>query len=144
MKPAEFIHQINDEQVLAAIERAEARSSGEISLFIAHQNVADPLAAARREFTRLGMDRTRRRNGVLLFFAPRTQQFAILGDDGINAKCGAEFWQSIVNEMSPLLKSGEFTRAITQAIDRVGDVLATHFPRDPGDQNELPNQIERE
>jgi len=90
------------------------------------------------------MDKTRLRNGVLLYFAPRTQQFAILGDEGINEKCGQSFWQSIVEDMSPRLKRGEFTEAIVGAIERVGTALAQHFPREPGDQNELPNQIIRE
>ena len=144
MKPTEFIHQIDDAQVLAAIERAERNSSGEVRLFIAHQHVGDPLAAARAQFLKLGMDKTGLRNGVLLFFAPRSQQFAILGDAGINEKCGEPFWQSIVNDMSPRFKRGEFTGGIVEAIDRIGAALSEHFPRDPGDQNELPNQIVRD
>jgi uncharacterized membrane protein len=67
-----------------------------------------------------------------------------LGDEGIDAKCGEGFWQEIVNAMSPQFARGEFTQAIVEAINRVGAVLAQHFPREPGDQNELPNQIERE
>ena len=144
MKPAEFIDRIDDKKVLAAIERAEAASSGEVRLFIAHQRIEDPLAAARIQFARLGMDKTRRRNGVLLFFAPQSQRFAIIGDEGINARCGDTFWQTIVDEMAPLLARGEFTNAIVAAIERVGAVLAEHFRREPGDENELPNQIARE
>ena len=144
MKPAEFIDRIDDKQVLAAIERAEAASSGELRLFIAHQRMENPLAAARVQFARLGMEKTRLRNGVLIYFAPKSQRFAIVGDEGINVKCGDTFWQSIVNEMAPLLAQGEFTKAIVTAIERVGAVLAEHFRREPGDQNELPNQIIRE
>jgi uncharacterized membrane protein len=144
MKPTHFIQQIDDAQILAAIERAESASSGEVRLFIAHAPVVDPLGAARAQFEKLGMTRTRQRNGVLLYFAPKSQRFAILGDEGIDAKCGEGFWQEIVNAMSPQFARGEFTQAIVEAINRVGAVLAQHFPREPGDQNELPNQIERE
>jgi len=46
--------------------------------------------------------------------------------------------------MSDLLKQGQFTDAILDAIHKVGDVLARYFPRDSDDQNELPDQIVRE
>src|SRR5688500_8931399 len=109
MKPTEFIQHIDDAQVLKAIERAEKGSSGEVRLFITYKPVVDPLDAARAHFAKLGMHKTRLRNGVLLYFAPRSQQFAILGDEGINEKCGQPFWQGIVEDMSPRLKRGEFT-----------------------------------
>jgi len=43
--------------------------------------------------------------------------------------------------MTPLLQSGHLTEAIEQAIKRVGEVLAAHFPRQPGDGNELPDEL---
>lgn len=144
MKPKEFIHVIDDTKVIAAIEAAEARSTGEIRLVIAHQNVPDALAAAKDQFARLSMHQTRRRNAVLLYFAPKSQHFAIYADVGLHEKCGQEFWQAIVDEMTPMLKQGKITEAIVQAVDKVGEVLARHFPPEPGDQNELPNQVARE
>ena len=41
---------------------------------------AQTLALAQQTFDRLGMTQTKHRNGVLLFFAPLTQQFAIVGE----------------------------------------------------------------
>jgi uncharacterized membrane protein len=46
--------------------------------------------------------------------------------------------------MAERLKAGHFTDAVVSAVNRVGDILAQHFPRDPGDINELPNQVERD
>jgi putative membrane protein len=46
--------------------------------------------------------------------------------------------------MTALLKEGRLTEAILGAIQKVGDVLATHFPRDPDDQDELPDRIVRD
>jgi uncharacterized membrane protein len=42
------------------------------------------------------------------------------------------------------LKAGHYTDAIVEAIHRIGDLLGKHFPRDPGDINELPNQVARD
>jgi len=106
--------------------------------------VDDALSPAQIQFARLGMEKTRLRNGVLLFFAPKSQQFAIMGDSAIHEKCGNDYWQEISKEMSALLKGGQFTQAIVQAINRVGDALAKHFPRAPEDRNELPDGIVRD
>jgi uncharacterized membrane protein len=144
MKPKEFIDQLDDAKVLAAIRLAEEKSSGEIRLYVSHTKVNDALNAAEIQFARLGMRNTRLRNGVLLFFAPKSQQFAIVGDSGIHEKCGHDYWREISNQMSALFKSGQFTEAIVQAINRVGDALAKHFPRGPDDRNELPDGIARD
>jgi len=144
MKPKEFIDQLDDAKVLAAINLAEQKSSGEIRLYVSNGRVDDALSAAQIQFARLGMEKTRLRNGVLLFFAPKSQQFAIMGDSAIHEKCGNDYWQEISKEMSALLKGGQFTQAIVQAINRVGDALAKHFPRAPEDRNELPDGIVRD
>ncbi len=129
---------------MAAIEEAEKKSSGEIRLFVSKGAAGEPLAAARKQFQKLGMEKTRERNGVLLYFAPEARQFAIVGDSGVHEKCGDDFWQQISRDMSEDFKAGRFTVAIVGAIRKVGDVLARHFPRRPDDQNELPNQIARD
>ena len=144
MKPTEFISHLDEVKVLAAIEAAEKRSSGEIRVFVSHQHVPDPMAAAQKQFEKLGMINTKARNGVLLFFAPHTQKFAIIGDAGIHEKCGAGFWEDIRQEMEHDLKSAKFTEAVVAGVHRVGEALARHFPRRPDDVNELPNRLERD
>jgi len=97
---------------------------------------------AQETFTRLGMSKTKHRNGVLLFFAPVTQQFAIVGDSGVHEKCGDSFWQEVTAALGTLLKQGHFTGAVLAGIEKAGAVLARHFPRDRDDRNELPDRIE--
>ena len=87
------------------------------------------------------MTKTRQRNGVLLYFAPLGQQFAIVGDTAIHAKCGDAFWHQTSGVMAGLLKEGHFTAAVEAGIKQVGEALALHFPRTPDDQDELPNAI---
>lgn len=144
MKPKEFIKKLDDHKVTATIANAEQKSSGEIRVFVSNEKPSDALKAAEAQFLKLRMDRTRERNGVLIYFAPKTQQFAVVGDKGIHEKCGAEFWQHIAAEISAHLKAGEFTTAVVEAVQEIGEVLARHFPRSPDDRNELPNQVVRD
>src|SRR5438874_1921346 len=145
MKHSEFLSRHDDEKIVSAIAAAEGQSSGEIRVFISRKiprNGAETLALAQETFTRLGMRQTRHRNGMLLFFAPSTQQFAIVGDAGVHEKCGDSFWQEVAEGLSTLLKQGHFTAAVLAGIDKAGKVLAEHFPRDRDDRNELPNRVE--
>ena len=144
MKTKEFLAHLDDSQVLAAIEAAEAKSSGEVRVFVSNERIEDVLPAARAEFDALGMAKTQKRNGVMLYFAPKTQQFAVIGDQGIHEKCGQAFWDDIRATMTERLKAGHFTEAVVTAVQTVGAALAQHFPREPGDINELPNQIARD
>ena len=143
MKPTEFIDRLDDSRIVDAIATAEGKTSGEIRVFISHGEVADPLPEAARQFRQLGMDQTRQRNGVLIFVAPASHQFAVVGDSAVHEKCGDGFWQEVSTAMSDLMKQGRFTEAILAGISKIGDLLAKHFPRDPDDTNELPNQTLR-
>ncbi len=143
MKVREFTDQLKDEPIVAAIAAAEQKSSGEIRVFIAHRHVDDVMAAAWKQFQQLGMEKTKNRNGVLLYFAPRARQFAVVGDQGIHEKCGPAFWQDVSTAMTHQLKQGKYTEAVVEAVTRVGDLLAQHFPPDPDNPNELSNEIVR-
>jgi len=144
MKPKEFLEQIDETRLLSAIAEAEGKSSGEIRVYVSHRHRTDPLTFAQARFLKLGMTKTAQRNGVLIYFAPRTQQFAVVGDVGVHEKCGDQFWQQVTAKMTPLLKAGAYTDAIVAAIEAIGDVLARHFPRRPGDKDELSNEIIRD
>ena len=68
----------------------------------------------------------------------------MLGDTGIDAKCGAGFWRDIVAGMEVEMKAGRFTPAILGAVARIGDALAEHFPPDGDPGNELSDAIARD
>jgi uncharacterized membrane protein len=141
MEPKIFINTLDDQKIVAAIAEAEKRSSGEIRLFITHHKVSDCLAEAQKQFALLQMDKTRERNGVLIYFAPKVRGFAIWGDLAVHEKCGENFWVGIRDAMVPLLKDEKFTEALLLAIREVGEALAKHFPRQSDDKDELPNEI---
>jgi len=144
MKPDDFINQIEEARIVAAIAEAEKKSTGELRVYISHKERHDALAFAKKRFQQLGMTRTRHRNAVLLYIVPRTQQFAVLGDTGIHQKCGDAFWKDIVAGMAPLMKEGRFTEALIKAVREIGAVLEKHFPATGEDRNELSNEIARD
>jgi uncharacterized membrane protein len=141
MKPKAFISQLDEESLVAAIAEAESKTSGEIRVFLSHRKPDDAVAAAQRAFDQLGMARTRERNGVLIFVAPKARKFAVIGDAGVHQHCGDEFWTALAAEMSGHFGRAEFTTGILHAIRKAGELLARHFPRQPNDVNELPDDI---
>lgn len=142
MSAHKFIKQLREDEIVAAIQAAERKTSGEVRVFISRQSVADPVAAAQAEFTRLGMEKTRERNAVLIYLAPGPRKFAVIGDQGVHARCGDAFWQELARSMTAHFRAAEFTEGIVQGIKRAGELLAEHFPRRPDDDNELPDRVE--
>jgi uncharacterized membrane protein len=143
MIPKPFLQTLEDEQIVSAIQSAESKTSGEIRVFISDAEPADPLAGAKLQFERMEMTHTKDRNGVLIFVAPKSRNFAIIGDQGVNTKCGEQFWQKIAAEMTTHFKQGHFTDGIIHGVAAAGEVLSQHFPRQADDVNELPDKVER-
>jgi uncharacterized membrane protein len=141
MKPAAFIAKLDRPAIEAAIQQAELKTSGEIRVVISGKAVDDPVSAARSEFERQGMTKTRQRNAVLLFIAPVSQGFAIIGDEGVHAKCGDAFWSEVAAAMQKDFRDGNHTAALLEGIERSATLLAAHFPREAGDANELPDRV---
>ena len=133
---------IDHARVVAAITTAELKTSGEIRVLVGREKAADPVSAAKWHFERLGMTKTAHRNGVLIFVAPRSRTFAIIGDTAIHEKCGESFWRVLSGTMASHFKRGDFTGGIVHAIEHAGTQLAESFPRSPDDRNELPNRVE--
>ena len=144
MKHREFLNQIQNDDIVAAIQAAEAKTSGEIRVFISHKKVEDPIVAAKEIFEKLGMTKTTERNGVLIFVAPRAQKFAVIGDTNVHKLCGESFWQEVANEMTGHFRRSEFTQGIIHGIHKAGALLAKHFPRKSTDTNQLPDRVEHD
>jgi uncharacterized membrane protein len=79
---------------------------------------------------------------VLIFVAPRSRTFAIIGDEAIHARCGETFWHEVASAMEAEFRREDFTTGLVLGIDRAGALLAGHFPRGSGDKNELPDRVD--
>lgn len=132
---------VDAQKVRQAIEAAERQTSGEIRVSVAPFFWGSVRRAAERAFVRLGMTATRDRNGVLFFVVPGRRAFVVLGDEGIHAKVGPEFWEKVVAAVSERFRERDFTGGLVHGIETVGRELATHFPFEGAkDVDELPNE----
>jgi len=134
---------IDDDRIKAAIATAERQTSGEIRVSVSRFFYGSVRRAAERAFGRLKMRGTRDRNGILFFVVPARRRFVVVGDEGIHAKVGQEFWDGLVAAMSGDFREGKFNEGLTRGIGECGRMLAQHFPYDAGtDVNELPDEID--
>jgi len=137
-----FFDGLDRPAIVEAIKRAESKSVGEIRVHLHHGPVRDALKAAQSTFKRLGMEKTAHGTGCLLFLAPESRAFAVVGGTGIHEKVGDGFWAEARDAAQALFADGKFTEGIVTAVDNLGDALAQHFPkRGPGDTNELPDEV---
>jgi uncharacterized membrane protein len=145
VKKDAFVDALDDERIVAAIREAESRTRGEIRVHVAKRPVEDVQAEGARVFETLGMTATAERNGVLLFVAPASRRFAVLGDRAIHERCGDGFWKDVADAMAAEFRNGRFSEGILAGIAAVAAELARHFPRRPGDvdRNELPDTVSR-
>ena len=142
MRTKEFLSKLEHDRIVGAIREAESKTSGQIRVYIQRGKLrVDPLIAAQKKFHRLGVHKTRERNAVLIFVAPRAHKFAVVGDQAVHEKCGEQFWQRVVEAMRHCFRSDQFTEGVGGAITVVGELLAQHFPQQSDGGNELPDEI---
>jgi len=127
--------------ILKAIRSAEKKTSGEIRVHIESHCQGHPVERAEVLFHYLGMDQTDLQNGVLFYLAIKDRKFAIIGDKAIDAKVPHEFWETIRNEMRPLLASNDIGMAFEVGIHKAGEALSIYFPYQKDDINELLDEI---
>jgi len=92
-------------------------------------------------FTDQGLHHTRDHTGILILIALLEHRVEVLADRGINEKVSHGTWDEIVHSITAGIKSGRACDAYCKAIERCGDILATHFPRQADDKDELSNRL---
>jgi uncharacterized membrane protein len=128
--------------VIEAIRTAELATSGEIRVHI-EQNCSenDVLERAKQVFAELGMHRTELKNGVLFYLAVKDRKFAVLGDQGIDERVPADFWNRIRDLMRGHFANREFAEGLRKGIEQAGQQLKMYFPYQDNDTNELSDDI---
>ncbi len=136
-----FFNKPQKDEIKKAILMAELDTSGEIKVHIENNCDEDVLDRAAFWFTKLKMDKTELRNGVLFYLAVKSRKFAIIGDEGINQQVPKDFWDEVKEEMSTHFTKQEFTEGLAAGIQKAGTLLKKHFPRHSDDINELSDEI---
>ena len=139
--PKKFFTEDDEKRILSAIREAESRTSGEIRVRIEGKGGKDPMVVARKAFEALGMRKTELHNGVLFVLITEEKTFVILGDDGINKKVPPDFWNKVKDLVLDHFRKGLFAEGLSEGIKLAGEQLATFFPYQKEDANELPDAI---
>ncbi|MFH0910465.1 MAG: TPM domain-containing protein [Planctomycetota bacterium] len=138
--PAAFLSPEETRLVEAATKAAEAETSAEIKLVIVRHSWKDLLVKAEGVFQKLGLERTRDRNCVLILLVTTNREFLIYGDRGIHEKVGQNFWDDVRDVMAAAFRKDRFGDGLVEGIERMGRKLAQFFPRREDDTDEIPNE----
>jgi putative membrane protein len=96
---------------------------------------------AAEAFHRFRIRSTAGATGVLIYVSLFEHAVRVFGDDAINEKVDQKTWQEICDLVVDGIRKGEPAGGLSAGILRCGEVLARHFPIDPGDKNELVNTL---
>ncbi|MDD5259446.1 MAG: TPM domain-containing protein [bacterium] len=140
-KPNKFLTREEKEKIVAAIKEAEKQTSGEIRVHLEKKTPAPVLERAKELFFKLSLDKTRHKNGILIYLATREKLFAIIGDEGINQAVPAGFWDEIRDIIQKHFKDDNFSDGLVEAIQKVGEKLKAYFPYQTDDRNECPDEV---
>nr|GFB58423.1 hypothetical protein [Tanacetum cinerariifolium] len=117
--------------LVAAIQQAELRTSGEVRLHIEEKcPTPEPLDRAAQVFAELKMHQTKLRNGVLFYLAWQSRQFAVVGDAGINSTVPDDFWESVKETVVGHFRQEQYALGLERGIRLVGEQLRQFFPYD--------------
>lgn len=142
-KVEDFLSKSEEAEIVEAIRLAEKNTSGEIRVHIEKEITIAPIDRAVEVFNMLKMENTKDRNGVIIYIAVKSKQFAIYGDKGINDKVADDFWDSTKDIMAKHFRNGENKLAIVNGIHNAGEQLKNHFPFEDDDVDELSNEISK-
>ena len=136
---------------LAAIERAvgeqEKRHRGELRVAIEGGLPLRALVSGRtgreralEQFARLRVWDTEENAGVLIYLLLADRRVEIVADRGIHARVGEAAWDTICGEMQREFAANRFEAGMLAGLAAVSDLLAQHFPVQPGGRrNDLPD-----
>jgi uncharacterized membrane protein len=140
--PKMFFTQEEQNKIVAAIIAAESNTSGEIKVHITGStNGEDVVQQASIVFDKLELEKTKYRNGVLIYIAKDDRTFAIWADKGINIAVPVGYWESTVDLMKSYFKAEQFAEGVILGINMIGVKLKAFFPIEKDDKNELTDEI---
>jgi putative membrane protein len=97
--------------------------------------------AAMEQFMLRRIGWTEGRTGVLVFVSLAERYARIVADEAIASRVAQAEWQGAVDALIEHMREGRIADGFVVAIERCGDVLATHFPAKADERSELPDRI---
>jgi uncharacterized membrane protein len=137
----DFLTAEEKRRIVAAIEDAEKRTTGEIRVHLENWCWADAYKRATDLFTQLGMNKTAQGTGVLIYIAVKSHKMAIVGDAGINVKVPSDFWKSTLDHALACFRENRYADGIVETVNQCAAPLELHFPKTENNPDELSNEI---
>lgn len=85
--------------------------------------------------------RTTGRTGILIYLSMAERRAEIVADEAILKVTDEHAWGEAMTALIKEVRAGRPAEGIVAAIERVGPVLAEHFPRSADDINEIPDKL---
>lgn len=96
---------------------------------------------AQAQFYAQGVQLTPHHSGVLFFVSLAERYIEIVADKGIHEKLGEAHWQDIVDKFVAQVRRGRVVDGFVDAIGACGAAMAEHYPKDPGDTDQLSDGL---
>ncbi|HDR8911415.1 TPA: TPM domain-containing protein [Burkholderia multivorans] len=90
-------------------------------------------------FSQLRVWDTEHNNGVLIYLLLADHDVEIVADRGIHAKVDSSEWEAICRTMEADFRRGDYQSGVLQGIERVTELLKTHFPASRPPVDEFPS-----
>ena len=85
--------------------------------------------------------RTEGRTGVLIYLSMAERRAEIIADEAVHKLTDDHAWGEAMTSLVTEVRAGRPGDGIVAAIERVGVVLAEHFPRSKDHRNEIPDAV---
>jgi len=85
--------------------------------------------------------RTADRTGILIYLSMGERRAEIVADEAILKVTDEHVWGGAMEALLAEVRAGRPGDGIVAAIERVGEVLAEHFPKTGADTNEIPDKL---
>jgi len=95
-------------------------------------------------FYEKGLYKTRDNTGVLFFLSVLERKVWVLADSGIISKIDQATLNTFAGGITLGIREGRACQAVFESVDRMGRLLAEHFPVKPDDTDELANDVIQE
>jgi putative membrane protein len=92
-------------------------------------------------FARFRIGGTQHGTGILIYISLFERMVCVLGDEPIAQKLDQKSWDEIKEMILSGIRQKKAGDSLCRAITRCGELLKQHFPIQPGDVDELPNEL---
>ncbi len=134
------------DNIAATIAEVEKDTSANIRVSIREERDHDEAgltieAIAKQEFLKLGMEKTKSSNAILLFILFEERKFYVYGDTGIHKRVKPDTWEDVAAALKEHFKHSNYEMGIRDALKKIVSHIRVEFASGSGDINELSNEV---